>query len=216
MNLPLKLGLIYLVSEVALQYFRRASGRSRRADGGSFYALWITIGLGITGGIALTHFAPAFHFSLLPAVRQFLGILFAGGLILRWWAIFSLGKFFTVDVAIAQDGTGPLAIEQIEELGSARLKAPTCVWFSCFTHTSQPARALSSGHVNCGVGGTPAARTSAVAASSSASEGSGSIPGAHAAASETSNAEPSVPVGKARYRHSLSTSKRQAATSRRW
>ena len=103
MNLPLKLGLIYLVSEVALQYFRRASGRSRRADGGSFYALWITIGLGITGGIALTHCAPAFHVSLLPAVRQFLGILFAGGLILRWWAIFSLGKFFTVDVAIADD-----------------------------------------------------------------------------------------------------------------
>ena len=34
-----------------------------------------------------------------------------------------------VDVAIARDGTGPLAIEQIEELGSARLKAPTCVFF---------------------------------------------------------------------------------------
>jgi len=34
-----------------------------------------------------------------------------------------------VDVAIAQDGTGPLAIQQIEELGVAAVKAPTCVFF---------------------------------------------------------------------------------------
>lgn len=34
-----------------------------------------------------------------------------------------------VDVAIAQDGTGPLAIQQIEELGAASVKAPTCVFF---------------------------------------------------------------------------------------
>ncbi|HEY5387819.1 MAG TPA: aconitase/3-isopropylmalate dehydratase large subunit family protein [Thermoleophilia bacterium] len=34
-----------------------------------------------------------------------------------------------VDVAIAQDGTGPLAIQQIEELGAETLKAPTCVFF---------------------------------------------------------------------------------------
>jgi 3-isopropylmalate/(R)-2-methylmalate dehydratase large subunit len=32
-------------------------------------------------------------------------------------------------VALAQDGTGPLAIQQIEELGAARVKAPTCVFF---------------------------------------------------------------------------------------
>ncbi len=34
-----------------------------------------------------------------------------------------------VDVAIAQDGTGPLAIEQLEALGAATVKAPTCVFF---------------------------------------------------------------------------------------
>ena len=34
-----------------------------------------------------------------------------------------------VDVAIAQDGTGPLAIQQIEELGAQALKAPICVFF---------------------------------------------------------------------------------------
>jgi 3-isopropylmalate/(R)-2-methylmalate dehydratase large subunit len=34
-----------------------------------------------------------------------------------------------VDVAIAQDGTGPLAIQQIHELGAATVKAPVCVFF---------------------------------------------------------------------------------------
>ena len=34
-----------------------------------------------------------------------------------------------VDVAIAQDGTGPLAIQQVEELGAQRVKAPECVFF---------------------------------------------------------------------------------------
>jgi len=35
----------------------------------------------------------------------------------------------TVDVAIAQDGTGPLAIQQLEELGATIVKAPVCVFF---------------------------------------------------------------------------------------
>lgn len=34
-----------------------------------------------------------------------------------------------VDVAIAQDGTGPLAIQQIEELGTGAVVAPECVFF---------------------------------------------------------------------------------------
>jgi 3-isopropylmalate/(R)-2-methylmalate dehydratase large subunit len=34
-----------------------------------------------------------------------------------------------VDVAIAQDGTGPLAIQQVRELGGTVVKAPICVFF---------------------------------------------------------------------------------------
>ncbi len=34
-----------------------------------------------------------------------------------------------VDLAIAQDGTGPLAIQQVEELGVTRVRAPACVFF---------------------------------------------------------------------------------------
>jgi 3-isopropylmalate/(R)-2-methylmalate dehydratase large subunit len=34
-----------------------------------------------------------------------------------------------VDVAIAQDGTGPLAIQQIEELSGGEVRVPSCVFF---------------------------------------------------------------------------------------
>jgi 3-isopropylmalate/(R)-2-methylmalate dehydratase large subunit len=43
-----------------------------------------------------------------------------------------------VDVAIAQDGTGPLAIQQIGALGAERVKAPTCVFF--IDHTAPAPR----------------------------------------------------------------------------
>src|SRR5438093_11024010 len=54
------------------------------------------------------------------------------------------------------------------------LKAPAGVWFSCFIHTSHPARWLSRGHEYCGVGGTNR-WTSSAADSSSAKEGSTGI-----------------------------------------
>jgi 3-isopropylmalate/(R)-2-methylmalate dehydratase large subunit len=44
-----------------------------------------------------------------------------------------------VHVAIAQDGTGPLAIQQIRELGVTRLQAPTVVFF--LDHTAPAPRA---------------------------------------------------------------------------
>ncbi|MFI5358137.1 MAG: methyltransferase family protein [Opitutales bacterium] len=103
MNLPSKLGLIYLVSEVALQYLRRSGSRARTADAGSLAVLWITIGAGMIGGIVVALTVPRFGFSLPRAATQFIGPVFVGGLVLRWWAIISLGRFFTVDVAIAAD-----------------------------------------------------------------------------------------------------------------
>jgi len=50
-----------------------------------------------------------------------------------------------VDVAIAQDGTGPLAIRQIEELGTTTVKAPICVFF--IDHAAPaPRRELANAH----------------------------------------------------------------------
>jgi 3-isopropylmalate/(R)-2-methylmalate dehydratase large subunit len=50
-----------------------------------------------------------------------------------------------VDVAIAQDGTGPLAIQQLRDLGQVRVKAPTAVFF--IDHAAPSPRAeLSNAH----------------------------------------------------------------------
>ena len=50
-----------------------------------------------------------------------------------------------VDVAIAQDGTGPLAIQQLRELGKVQVKAPTAVFF--IDHAAPSPRAeLSNAH----------------------------------------------------------------------
>ena len=103
MNLPAKLGLIYVVSEMALSYLKRSGQKSRRRDSGSLVILWVTITAAMIGGVLVAYLLPAFHYPLPRAVAQILGPLFAGGLVLRWWAILSLGKFFTVDVAIADD-----------------------------------------------------------------------------------------------------------------
>jgi protein-S-isoprenylcysteine O-methyltransferase len=103
MNLPAKLGLIYVLSEVALSLMRRANPKSKRLDENSLTVLWVTITAAMFGAVLVTRYVPAAHYDLAPAVAQVLGTLFACALVLRWWAIVSLGKFFTVDVAIAKD-----------------------------------------------------------------------------------------------------------------
>lgn len=103
MNLPFKLGMIYLVSEIALSYLRRSGRRTKRRDSGSLVVLWITISAAIAGGIIVALKVPAFGFPLPHALAQVMGTVVAAGLVLRWWAIFSLGRLFTVDVAIADD-----------------------------------------------------------------------------------------------------------------
>ena len=103
MDLPSRLGVIYLVSECALSYLRRSGRKSKRHDGGSLVVLWITISAAIAGAIIVALKLPAFRFPLPHALAQVTGLAFAAGLVLRWWAIFSLGRLFTVDVAIADD-----------------------------------------------------------------------------------------------------------------
>jgi protein-S-isoprenylcysteine O-methyltransferase len=108
MNFPIYLVLdaCVLVSESALVLNRRSTSAPAvgpSADRGSVRMLWIVTVLAITAGheIALRHIGPF----LSPVLFwQGAGVaLFASGLTLRFWAIHHLGRFFTVDVAIAQD-----------------------------------------------------------------------------------------------------------------
>jgi protein-S-isoprenylcysteine O-methyltransferase len=105
------LALIFLLSEVGLLLFRRSGGRARAEDGGSLRRLWLTICASIVLGMLCTSNVPAADSLLLrtwavPAVG-----IFTAGALLRWYSILYLGRFFTVDVAIATDhrvvDTGP-------------------------------------------------------------------------------------------------------------
>lgn len=106
-------GLGFLLSEVGLAVWRRAKatrGMSDR-DAGSLRRLWIVISLSIFAGVELS----------VNGVRPFLPgrvpwplvglVVFVAGAFVRWWAIWHLGRFFTVNVAVAADhrvvDTGP-------------------------------------------------------------------------------------------------------------
>jgi protein-S-isoprenylcysteine O-methyltransferase len=65
--------------------------------------LWIVISLSVIAGV---YVAAHFKAGALPyreVSRVVAVVLFAAGIALRWWAIVTLGRFFTVDVQIAKD-----------------------------------------------------------------------------------------------------------------
>jgi len=113
MRLPsiFTLSAVLLASEVALMLAKRSKTRAAGKDRSTLPLLWLVIGLSIWAAFSLQ---AAFPQGRLPHARIFyiIGlILFVVGLIIRWVAIIHLGRFFTVNVAIAEDHqlitTGP-------------------------------------------------------------------------------------------------------------
>ena len=115
MKVPLAamLGGLFYVSESFLGVRRRSSKGAgiKQADAGTLRTLWLTAMLSILTGLLVTfwplgpHLPPNFPWQMMSAT------VFALGAALRWWAIIHLGRFFTVDVAVANDhrviDTGP-------------------------------------------------------------------------------------------------------------
>jgi protein-S-isoprenylcysteine O-methyltransferase Ste14 len=104
MSLSLLLGLVYLISEVLLTATRRSRSRTgTKQDRSTLGVIWLVIMVSITAGINVAKLWPA---ATLPQGESFAyaGVfLFVAGLFLRWWAIITLGRFFTVDVTIEKD-----------------------------------------------------------------------------------------------------------------
>lgn len=104
------LGLAYFFSELVLTLTRRSRvDRTVSRDANSLRILWVIIIVSIWLSIQAQVRWPR---ALLPSWFVPVGvILFILGLILRWYAIIHLGRFFTVNVAIAADhqlvDTGP-------------------------------------------------------------------------------------------------------------
>jgi protein-S-isoprenylcysteine O-methyltransferase len=112
-NLPGLLGTLYAASEIGLSIFKRAkSGDTKNEDRGSLILLWIVIAVSIAVAFQAAFSLPAANLGALKAPARYAGIVcYVVGLTLRWYSIVILGKFFTVNVAIAADhrliDTGP-------------------------------------------------------------------------------------------------------------
>lgn len=93
--------ILFPLSEAVLSFVRRARGGiARHADQGSIRMLWLVILVSVTLAAAVSPLRVA----PLPGSRraQVLAalVLMLLGMTVRWIAIVSLGRFFTVDVAI--------------------------------------------------------------------------------------------------------------------
>ncbi len=98
---PIYFFVLLGISEMGLALVKRS--RSGEKDRSSFGLLWgviiVCIALAIYGSYAWRMFG--YEFNL--AGYAVGAILFFLGMVLRWWAIIHLGRFFTVNVAIAAD-----------------------------------------------------------------------------------------------------------------
>ena len=112
-HVPQYLGIGFSLSEAVLAIRRRGSskGSTVNRDAGSLQILWIVISASIVAGYSLASRGVG---PLLPAGLSWplIGVaVFAPGAALRWWSIWHLGRFFTVNVAVAEDhrvvDTGP-------------------------------------------------------------------------------------------------------------
>ena len=98
--------VIFPLSEITLLLFKRSKEKSSlKSDRGSLRLLWITIIASISLAVVL-QWHPSAAFQLPRSITSAIALSFlTGGLIIRWLSIISLGKFFTVDVAIQEKHT---------------------------------------------------------------------------------------------------------------
>jgi protein-S-isoprenylcysteine O-methyltransferase len=105
MTLPLLtiLGLIYGVSELSLLLLRRSKGDAVSADRGSLRLILLVGGGSVFVAIKARALLPEAAFAHIYWFYALGTALLAGGLLCRWLAIIYLGRFFTVNVAVAVD-----------------------------------------------------------------------------------------------------------------
>ena len=96
--------ILFPVSEIALLVFKRSRERSSaKGDRGSLLLLWLTIVVSISLAIFL-QWHPFAVFQVPKSITNATALcLLIAGSIVRWVSIMSLGKFFTVDVAIQEE-----------------------------------------------------------------------------------------------------------------
>lgn len=95
--------VVWLLSEVALIVFTRRNRRGALPrDRGSRTLLWCAIGAGLAAGTAFQAVSAARIRISEPWLLGASLFLLAAGLAVRWTAIFTLGRYFTTNVAVHQ------------------------------------------------------------------------------------------------------------------
>lgn len=102
---PVWLGVVFGVSETILSLSRRAKSGATNKDSGSLALFWtaIPVAMFIAYWAAVSLHQPAWQLPWEPTLATIGDILVITGLIFRWYSIIYLGRWFTVNVAIAAD-----------------------------------------------------------------------------------------------------------------
>ncbi|MBZ5536747.1 MAG: isoprenylcysteine carboxylmethyltransferase family protein [Acidobacteriia bacterium] len=96
--------ILFPLSEIGLGYWKRADrGSTRSEDQGSLRLLWFIIGASIGLAIVFQSIGIGRLQGSLTIYRALALGLLLGGLAIRWSSIMTLGRLFTVDVAIHRD-----------------------------------------------------------------------------------------------------------------
>jgi len=95
--------IIYYISESIIFHRKRADAQFENKDRDSLRSLRTVIGTCYISGALVVFYVPQARSDLLvPLYAAGLG-LFVCGSLLRWYSVHYLGKYFTVEVAIARD-----------------------------------------------------------------------------------------------------------------
>jgi len=97
------IGGVFGLSELAISLILRARGSAQRKDRGSLQLIWIVVMLSFAVGLWLSRAMPGARLPWRDQIYPIGFAVFVFGLLLRWWSIWTLGRFFTVQVAIASD-----------------------------------------------------------------------------------------------------------------
>ena len=100
---PNVIAVSFLIFEATISLTRRPLANAQGKDRGTFQLIWIVITLAIVLGIWASVAFPGARLPAADAIYPAGFALFVLGIILRAWSIWTLGRFFTVQVAIASD-----------------------------------------------------------------------------------------------------------------
>jgi protein-S-isoprenylcysteine O-methyltransferase len=105
------LAALFGISELLLSLSKRSNDKASSRDRQSLTLIWVVIGIAMFFGFGLTRVGPGLAPSLAQPLYIAGVVLILAGVALRWFSIYWLGRWFTVNVAIAEDqkliDTGP-------------------------------------------------------------------------------------------------------------